>query len=72
MVGLIIATSIIGALLVATIVVGAIRMVKMEKHMATLAECLLAYMQNPNCVDIIEDYANCKSTGFNFPNSEGF
>lgn len=73
MIGLIIATSVIGAILVSAIVVGAIKIHKMEKNMTTLAECLLTYMTNPESVDIIEEYTNTNSrSDFNFPNSTGF
>jgi putative effector of murein hydrolase LrgA (UPF0299 family) len=73
MIGLIIATSVIGAVLVSAIVVGAIKLHKMEKNMTTLAECLLTYMTNPESVDIIEEYTNMRSNSdFDFPNSTGF
>ena len=73
MIGLIIATSVIGTVLVSAIVVGAIKLHKMEKNMTTLAECLLTYMTNPESVDIIEDYTNpTGSSDFDFPNSKGF
>lgn len=73
MIGLIIATSVIGAVLVSAIVVGAIKLIKMEKNMTTLAECLLTYMTHPESVDIIEDYTNHSgSNDFDFPNSTGF
>lgn len=71
MVGLIIATSVIGAVLVSALTVGAIKLYRMEKNMTTLAECLLTYMTNPESVDIVEDYTKPTSTGFNFPNTEG-
>ena len=73
MIGLIIATSVIGAVLVSAIVVGSIKLYKMNKNMTTLAECLLTYMTNPESVDIIEDYTNSNgSSDFDFPNSKGF
>lgn len=73
MIGLIVATSVIGALLVSAIVVGTIKLVKMEKNMTTLAECLLAYMTQPESVDVIEEYTDYNSkSNFNFPNSTGF
>lgn len=73
MIGLIIATSIIGSLLVAAIVFGSIKIYKMEKNMSTLAECLVAYMTNPESVDIVESNFSCGSNrDFNFPNSTGF
>lgn len=73
MVGLIIATSVIGAVLVSALTVGAIKLYRMEKNMTTLAECLLTYMTNPESVDIVEDYSNTNSgSNFNFPNSAGF
>lgn len=72
MVGLIVATSVIGAVLVSAIVVGAIKLYRMEKNMTTLAECLLTYMTNPESVDIVEDYSTTSDSNFNFPNSTGF
>ena len=73
MIGLIIATSVIGAILVSAIVVGAIKLHKMEKNMTTLAECLLTYMTNPESVDIVEDYFSDRgNNNISFPNSEGF
>lgn len=79
MIGLIVAVSVTGALLVSAITVGAIKLHKMEKNMTTLAECLLTYMTHPEEVDIIEDYQNverCSNRGggsdFDFPNSNGF
>lgn len=73
MTGLIIATSIIGTLLIATIVFGAIKMYRMNKNMTTLAECLLAYMTHPESVDIVEDYFSDRgNNNISFPNSEGF
>lgn len=71
MIGLIIATSIIGTVLVSAIVVGAIKLYKMNKNMTTLANCLLTYMTHPEQVDIVEDYP-IEASGFNFPNTEGF
>lgn len=73
MTGLIVAVSIIGAVLVSAIVVGAIKLTKLEKNATTLAECLLTYMTHPESVDIVEDYSNTtRGGGFNFPNSTGF
>lgn len=73
MIGLIIATSVIGAILVSAIVVGAIKLHKMNKNMTTLAECLLAYMTHPESVDIVEDYFSDRgNNNISFPNSEGF
>lgn len=73
MIGLIIATSIIGSVLVAAIVFGAIKIYRMEKNMSTLAECLVAYMTHPESVDIVESYSNRDSnSNFDFPNSVGF
>lgn len=80
MTGLIIATSIIGTVLIATIVVGAIKFHRMEQNLTTLAQCFLAYTSNPESVNIVEDYtvgkrkrhSSDKSDDFNFPNSEGF
>jgi hypothetical protein len=73
MIGLIVATSVIGAVLVSAIIVGAIKMHRMEKNMTTLAECLLTYMTHPESVDIVEDYsAGGSKSDFNFPNSTGF
>lgn len=71
MIGLIIATSVIGAVLVSAIVVGAIKLYKMNKNMTTLANCLLTYMTNPEQIDIVEEYP-ISATGLNFPNTEGF
>ena len=73
MVGLIVAVSVIGAVLVSALAVGTYKLIKMEKNMTTLAECLLTYMTHPESVDIVEDYSNTTSDGnFNFPNSTGF
>lgn len=73
MTGLIITVSVMGALLVSAITVGTIKLIKMEKNMTTLAECLLTYMTHPESVDIVEDYTNtCSDGDFNFPNSTGF
>lgn len=73
MIGLIVATSVIGAVLVSAIAVGTIKLIKMEKNMTTLAECLLTYMTHPESVDIIEEYnARSSHSDFNFPNSTGF
>ena len=78
MIGLIIATSIIGALLVSAITVGAIKIYKLEKNLNNLAECLLTYITSPADIDIIEDYSSTKRSNkksksdLGFPNSEGF
>ena len=73
MTGLIVAVSVIGAIIVSAIIVGAIKLYKMEKNMTTLADCLLTYMTHPESVDIVEDYSNISSSSdFNFPNSNGF
>ena len=73
MVGLIVAVSVIGAVIVSALAVGTYKLIKMEKYMATVAECLLTYMTHPESVDIVEDYSNTNSSsGFNFPNSSGF
>lgn len=72
MIGLIIATSVLGTILVSAVIVCAIKMHKMEKNMTTLAECLLTYMTHPEQVDIVENYSVNDGTNFNFPNSTGF
>lgn len=78
MIGLIIATSVIGVTLVSAIVFGAIKLHMMEKNMNTLGECLLLYMAHPEEIDIIEQRSeriptkfNSSGNNFNFPNSEG-
>lgn len=73
MTGLIIATSIIGTLVVSAIIIGAIKIHKMNKNMTTLANCLLTYMTHPESVDIVEDYISDRgNNNISFPNSEGF
>lgn len=73
MTGLIVAVSVMGAVLVSALAVGTYKLIKMEKNMTTLAECLLTYMTHPESVDIVEDYSNANSgSDFNFPNSSGF
>lgn len=73
MTGLIVAVSVMGAVLVSALAVGTYKLIKMEKNMTTLAECLLTYMTNPESVDIVEDYSTPTSdSNFNFPNSTGF
>ena len=74
MVGLIVAISVIGAVLMSAIGVCAIKIYKMDKNLNNLAECFLAYVTRPEDVDIIEDYSVTKKSGkdFGFPNSEGF
>jgi len=79
MAGLIVAVSVMGAVLVSALAVGTYKLIKMEKNMTTLAECLLTYMTHPEEVDIVEDYSNAKksftrggSSDFDFPNSTGF
>ena len=70
MTGLIIATSVIGALLVATIVVGAIKYRKMEQNLSRFGTCLLAHITDPSQIEILEDY-DVSQHDFNFPNTEG-
>jgi hypothetical protein len=74
MIGLIVAVSVIGAVLISAIVVGAIKIYRMDKNLNNLAECFLAYITKPEEVDIIEEYSVKKKSGkdFGFPNSEGF
>lgn len=73
MAGLIVAVSVIGAVLVSALAVGTYKLIKMEKNMTTLAECLLTYITNSESVDIVEDYPTTTSdSNFNFPNSTGF
>ena len=79
MTGLIVAVSVMGAVLVSALAVGTYKLIKMEKNMTTLAECLLTYMTHPEEVDIVEDYSNVKrcsnrhsGSDFDFPNSDGF
>ena len=70
MTGLIIATSVIGALLVATIVVGAIKYHKMEQNLSRFGTCLLMHITAPEQIDVLEDY-DISNHDFNFPNTEG-
>ena len=73
MTGLIVAVSIVGAVLVSALAVGTYKLIKMEANMATLAEFLLTYMAHPESVDIVEDYSTSNSnSNLNFPNSMGF
>lgn len=74
MVGLIVAVSIIGTVLVASIVLGAIRIAELEETVSNLCECFLRYRDNPESVTIVEDYTSLSKnkSDFNFPNSEGF
>lgn len=76
MVGLIIATSILGALFVASVVIGvikyhelAIKQRSLEEKVNSIGNCLLTYIVHPEQIDIVEDLS---SDGFSFPNSEGF
>ena len=71
MVGLIIATSIIGTAFVVTTVLGSIKMYRMSKNMDTIAQCLLTYMTHPEDIDVMEGYP-VKQSNWTFPNSEGF
>lgn len=72
MVGIIIAVAVLATIVVAESVIGVIQMLRMERNMTTLAECLLAYMTRPEDVDIIEDYTTTtKTTDWNFPNTDG-
>lgn len=70
MVGLIIAVSVVSTLLVATIVVGAIKIYRLEETLTNLAQCFLAYTENPDSINIVQDIT--RHSDFNFPNSEGF
>lgn len=73
MTGLIIATSILGSLFVAAVVVGAIKIHTLEKQVTSVAECFLLYLTNNENVDIIEDITVTTGKGGpTFPNSEGF
>lgn len=72
MTGLIVATSIIGAVLISAIVVGAIKIYRMEKDMITVAQCLMVHMTNPDKIDVVEDISKPTHTGFDFPNTSGF
>lgn len=57
--------------LIAFDIVYAIRLHRTNKNLETVAECLLTYMKQPESVEIVE-YSKPASTGFNFPNTEGF
>ena len=73
MIGLIIAVAILGALLVTTIIVCAKKFNELNETLTNLCECFLMYKDNPDSVNIIEDYsALSNSSKFTFPNSEGF
>ena len=73
MTGVIIAVSVVGTICLFLTIFGAIKLHKMEKNMATLAECLVACMTNQERIDIVEDYPDCNGdSDFSFPNSAGF
>lgn len=72
MVGIIIAVAVLATIVVAESIIGVVQMLRMERNMTTLAECLLTYMTRPEDVDIIEDYTTTtKTTDWNFPNTDG-
>ena len=72
-IGVIVALVVLATIVIAESIIGVIQMLRMERNMTTLAECLLAYMTRPEDVDIIEEYTTTtKTTDWNFPNSEGF
>lgn len=73
MTGLIIAVSVIGALFVATLVVGSIKIYRLSKSVSDLANCFLTYLTTQaEGVDIVETYDLKGGSDFTFPNSRGF
>lgn len=73
MIGLTVAVSVIGTLLISKIILDEIRIRQMNTTLDNLAQCFLTYITNPSSVDIIEDIdKSTKKKGTSFPNSEGF
>lgn len=71
-IGVIVALAVLATIVIAESIIGVVQLVRMERNMTTLAECLLTYMTHPDDVDIIENYTKTtKTTDWNFPNSEG-
>ena len=72
MTGIIVAISVIGVVLVTTIVVGSIKLYRMNKHMETLAKSLLVFINHSDELNIVDNGTEYDGSDFNFPNSEGF
>ena len=72
MTGVIIALSVISAFLLATIIIGSIKLYRMNKNMETLARSLLVFINHSDELNIVDDDIAHSGSDFNFPNSEGF
>ena len=71
-IGVIVAVVVLTTIVVTESIIGVVQMLRMERNMTTLAECLLTYMTRPEDIDIIEDYTTTtKTTDWNFPNTDG-
>lgn len=71
-IGVIVAVVVLTTIVVAESIICVVQMLRMERNMTTLAECLLTYMTRPEDIDIIEDYTTTtKTTDWNFPNTDG-
>lgn len=71
MTGLIIATSIIGAVSVSSAVIMAVKLRRINKKLSNTLELLITHIVRPEQIDVIEEYTNV-GKDFTFPNSEGF
>lgn len=71
MTGLIIATSIIGAVSVSSAVIMAVKLRRINKKLSNTLELLITHIARPEQIDVIEEYTNV-GKDFTFPNSEGF
>lgn len=71
MTGLIIATSIIGAVSISSAIIMAIKLRRLNKKLSTTLELLITHIARPEQIDVIEEYSNV-CNDFTFPNSEGF
>lgn len=69
MTGVIVALSITDALLLATIIVGSIKMRTLSKQVTSVATCLVEYIRNKDSIEVIEEYS---INDFTFPSKDGF
>jgi hypothetical protein len=68
----VLALSIASALMLTAIIVGFVKIYRMNEHLETLARSLLVFINHSDELKIVDNDTEYDGSDFNFPNSEGF
>lgn len=72
MLEIMLALSIVSAIMLTAIIVGFVKLYRMDKHLETLARSLLVFINHSDELNIVDNDTEYDGSDFNFPNSEGF